>query len=153
MKRNDDFDAILKHPVFLHVAWAILLPLMLFMAGAMAADAYRWPAFLSIGLTLVCWVGALLVIGVYLYFLRCRHRLAYGVVEVIAAIGIVTVTLVNTLTSFSRPIPNEALWWASSFGPWLQLAAAVYILVRGLDNVGQGLRGPGAERWKRVFEQ
>jgi hypothetical protein len=153
MRELEMLKTYLRHPIAIHAMWVLIVPFSLFILGAASADLLGGWELLSILLALWCWVLALAVIGAYLYFLRCRYRLAYGIIEIVAALGIVTVSLITTVSVNVRPTTDYVLWWASSFSPWLQLAAAIYILVRGLDNIGEGLKVyPRASRiWRRVF--
>lgn len=92
-----------------------------------------------VGRTFPLWglvVGAA-VVGVSLFWFRSRYRLSYGVVE--ALFGLFTAArLANPSTYDSTFI--------------LQLAAGLYIIVRGLDNIEKGIEGTKMEhRWKRIF--
>jgi hypothetical protein len=110
---------------------------------------------------------ALVGLGLALYGLRERFRLLYGLLEL--AIG-VTILLgaLNSFTAimgreylpivgggvFHRP-PEGWLQWNTSLAALLPVAAAVYIIVRGLDNFGEGLdqlQNPFWSRnWRRMF--
>ena len=79
---------------------------------------------------------ACFVLGLIVYSIRCRARLAYGMVEV----------TVGVLASYNS---------AQSFRTTdlIAFAAGLYVIVRGLDNVEKGIRGwPVAYPvWLRVF--
>ena len=59
-----------------------------------------------------------------------------------------------------RPWSKARCWsrrflWMEGVAPWLQLAAALYVLVRGLDNIGEGLkrRARALKYWRSVFPE
>ncbi|MCY0989463.1 PIN domain-containing protein [Nannocystis sp. ILAH1] len=70
------------------------------------------------------------VLGGLLFWFRSRYRLAYGIAEVL--FGLLATTQLT-----------DSLGYNPAF--FLQLAAGVYIVVRGLDNVGKGLQGTRME--------
>jgi hypothetical protein len=75
--------------------------------------------------------------GFWLYVLRCRARVIYGFVEVIAAVATFYFTVVDRF-------PQQNAQSTKDFSlAWIQIAAGLYIFVRGLDNIGQGL-APGS---------
>jgi hypothetical protein len=107
-----------------------------------------------------------ILVSLVLYILRARHRLLYGSLEFAfgllimlgavnsysAAVGREDVPIVGG-GIFHRP-PEGWLHWRPSSVALFGVAAAVYILVRGLDNVGEGLRESHPEwyaRWQRCF--
>jgi hypothetical protein len=55
---------------------------------------------------------------------------------------------------FHRP-PEGWFHWNATYASLLPVLAAIYVLVRGLDNVGEGLdqlsNRRWAEKWRRVF--
>ncbi len=80
--------------------------------------------------------------GFLLFLWRERLRLSYGILEVV--VGAITSYAVFP-TRFSDGAPDSVIY--------LQLLAGLYIIVRGLDNIGKGLVGTVAERgWRRIFE-
>lgn len=138
----------------IHMVWLILIPGMWFGFGVAWVDIFMRGSEVSLVLLLICWILGLLTVGTYLYFLRCRHRLVYGLIETAAAIAIIAVTLVSVLNGigYKREAVGRFLWM-EGVAPWLQLAAALYIFVRGLDNMGEGLKQHPRilECWRRVF--
>jgi hypothetical protein len=77
-------------------------------------------------------------LGFALYALRIWNRLLYGILEVFIALGAilaaVSIYLFRTQAGsggFQTPLDV------------LPIAAAVYVLVRGLDNMGEGFRKKG----------
>lgn len=93
------------------------------------------------------WLGArskalmVILVGFLLYAFRQRYRLMYGALEV--AVGwLMAWHFADTFTTFEG---------ASVFSG-LQLIAGLYVIVRGLDNVGKGLEGTRFQAyWERVF--
>jgi len=92
----------------------------------------------------VFWV----VVAVCFYRIRCWSRLLYGAMEVIAGIGVII------LGEFPpNAITTAASTWSlgSRAAHMLALMGGVYIVVRGLDNVGQGLPERWRPAWRRIF--
>ena len=88
-------------------------------------------------------------LGFFFYGLRCRHKLYYGLLELIVAFVIIFLT-------FHPPIINladlEPPWWKY----WLLsrsvgFLAGVYVMVRALDNIGKGLPPHLRAIWDRLF--
>lgn len=93
--------------------------------------------------TLPVWgtIISLPVLGVALYWCRSRYRLAYGAAEFI-------VGLVTSLNIFFPSFDYAHLQPIAV----LQILGGLYIMVRGLDNIAQGIRGTKIEpTWKRIF--
>jgi hypothetical protein len=83
--------------------------------------------------TIVLWL-----IGVFLYWVRSRYRLVYGIAE----------TLFGVILSYMA-LPNDE---HGSPVKWLSFFAALYVMVRGLDNIGKSLRNDSVVRvWTWVF--
>jgi hypothetical protein len=84
---------------------------------------------------------AVLIVGVTLYWTRGRYPLVYGATEIIVGI----VAAVNGL---ARTDLNKGL----DLTIVIQVLGGIYIIVRGLDNAGKGVRGTVLEaRWNRIF--
>ncbi|MBN5028134.1 hypothetical protein JY419_01680 [Stenotrophomonas maltophilia] len=78
-----------------------------------------------------------LILGVAMFWIRQKWRLAYGIAELL--IGIATAT-----AFFTQAIkePYSAL----------PFVAGLYVIVRGMDNIGKGLEGSRLERlWLYAF--
>lgn len=115
------------------------------LAGALAALLGR-AGYDNIGTivgTAPIW-GTLLVVfllGVGLYWYRERYRLAYGITEFF--IGFMMSGYV-----FYPAFEYSSLQLVHA----IQLLGGLYVMVRGLDNMGQGLESTRWEAlWKRVF--
>lgn len=123
-----------------HLFWS-------FLSGVAAATA---ATFVVRNLALVAatahvWgtIVVLPVAGIGLFWVRARQRLGYGIAEF--GVGLVA-ALAVFLPSFRLP----------QFGVSVavHLIGGLYIMVRGLDNVGTGLRGTATGlRWKRWFPE
>jgi len=84
---------------------------------------------------------AIPILGILLYWFRSRYRLAYGITEV--GVGLVA-AVYAVLPSFDVMRLGAAAI--------LQLVGGFYIIVRGLDNTGLGLRGTRlGVLWARWF--
>jgi hypothetical protein len=111
----------------------------------------------------------LLLTAVLLYWLRERFRLIYGGIELVFGFILLAVVVNSLSAAQSRaclPIiggeilcrPSEgALRLDPPTSAWLAVAAAVYIIVRGLDNFGEGLGQLSNQtwynKWRAVFPQ
>lgn len=101
--------------------------------------------------TLGAVVGTVIV-GLLLYSWRSRSRFWYGVAEVIAALFVVVLTMnpewhsYTVLTTDDIP-PAMGSWLSWVFG---QLAG-LYVFVRGMDNIGNGLSEAQRAPWRRLF--
>jgi hypothetical protein len=85
--------------------------------------------------------------------MRREARLLYGLIETVAGLGAIVAALLNAIRLLSGP-PEESLFVGQNrFIALFLLAAAIYVLVRGLDNIGEGLRdGSKAQRrWNSIF--
>ena len=92
----------------------------------------------------VFWV----VVAVGFYRIRCWSRLLYGAMEVVAGIGVII------LGEFPpKAITAAASTWTlgSRAAHMLALMGGVYIVVRGLDNIDQGLPERWRPAWRRIF--
>jgi hypothetical protein len=102
-----------------------------------------WINFVFIVNTIRIWglVLGLLITGVALYWFRGRNRLAYGIAEFL--VGVCTGIMIFL------PDYNLAKITGRSF---FQLLAALYVMVRGLDNIGKALSGTRCHAaWKCLF--
>lgn len=103
---------------------AVPFAVITYAIGVCLKDLYIWLAATQYTVIVV---GATLVIGFYLFAFRRDLRFLYGVSEV----------LVGLLVSAYRYAPQTSLWQFDVFLPFL--TAGVYLVVRGFDNIHQGL--------------
>ncbi len=86
-------------------------------------------------------IAALLLLGIGLFWYRQQYRLSYGVFEFIAGV-------IMSIYVFFPKFDYSNL----GFSLGLQVLAGLYVMVRGLDNIGTGLQGTKLEAaWNRVF--
>src|SRR5450755_1822041 len=79
--------------------------------------------------------------GIALYALRTRARIAYGLLFI--SIGLIIVALGNYIALSMNVNANHImpyLSWHESSASLFQVAAAVYVFVRAMDNIGEGLK-------------
>jgi hypothetical protein len=112
----------------------------LFAIGIAAGISYFYPQIFDLLAStprLLIGVGALLF-GALLYWFRQRHRSSYGMVE----------TVLGAWISANAFPLNSAINITSV----LQIMGGLYVVVRGLDNLGNGLKGTRYEpNWRRIF--
>jgi hypothetical protein len=108
-----------------------------------AASLADFAAIIFVGVTTTWFVGAFTIWSMYywwgipyaiglafgLYILRSKQRFVYGSIEVIVGIAAISTTIFSQSSS-----PGLALLIAVSSG--------IYIIVRGLDNIDNGLGNP-----------
>jgi hypothetical protein len=124
----------------------ILVSIVIDLIG-LALDHFLGARWLSA--TIFAWTLSMLPMGVLLYWLRCVHRLAYGMFEMIVSLGVLYFVLSSMV--FTRPSTEMSLHLLTNRA--LTLFAVVYFMVRALDNIGEGLR-PGTPmhaRWSVLF--
>ncbi|WP_315806670.1 MULTISPECIES: hypothetical protein [unclassified Bradyrhizobium] len=92
-----------------------------------------------------CTAGMVLT-AVNLYRLRCRNKLIYGLFEMATAMAFFYFLALGLYEKPYEPMTVELIT-----GRVLTFFAAIYFMVRALDNIGQGLRGDHADRWKQFF--
>lgn len=81
------------------------------------------------------------LLGIGLFWIRERYRLSYGIAEF--AFGIF-----GAIAAFWPDFDYSTLDQKLS----LQAAGSLYVMVRGMDNIGKGLEGTRWEgTWKRAF--
>jgi hypothetical protein len=83
------------------------------------------------------WLFALIAIGALAYRLRVRHRLLYG-------FGEITVSILLMIVAVYHIRPNDLLvsgspLWQDLLRDFLLYTVAIYLMVRGLDNIEMGL--------------
>jgi hypothetical protein len=79
------------------------------------------------------------VIGVWLYWLRESTRWFYGLIEIAAALVLLFLSIFFQVPR-EPPQLGSSIYTVPFITSILQTLAAWYVLVRGLDNLGQGLK-------------
>lgn len=116
-------------------------------------------------------IMGLIIVAGGLYVLRNTHRIWYGALEMgvgvllmISAVSTYVELLLNDTLHFNfsdhavehQPHVQGYLGLQSTSLAILQVAAAIYVLIRGLDNFGEGLRSSSHSKWTllwaRVFQ-
>jgi hypothetical protein len=81
--------------------------------------------------------AAPLVVGCAAYRLRETRQVSYGMIEI----------TVGVVFAAAAMIPQQPAQLRTSFA----FLGCVYIIVRGLDNIGRGLAEPRRGRWARFW--
>lgn len=111
-------------------------------AGGVAYTAYAYRAQLLATLSVWGTVLLLFAAGVLLYAYRQRQRLSYGVFEF----------LFGLFAAVSVFLPNFSYTGLGVFNT-VQLVGGLYVMVRGLDNIGKGVEGTRFENgWRWMFK-
>ncbi|MBS0549350.1 MAG: hypothetical protein JSR24_16470 [Proteobacteria bacterium] len=107
------------------------------------ADIARQVAYLIQTISIWGTVVLILFLGVSLFWLRQHYRLQYGIVE----FGLGFLWAVNVFFP-------EFDYSKIDYVHLIQIATSLYVMVRGLDNIGKGLEGGRLESaWRRVFAE
>jgi hypothetical protein len=95
-------------------------------------------------------LGVIILFGVFLYWLRCRHRVLYGAAEILGALGLLYLFVFPETQPFTTPggwIGSLGPVWGAALSNAVKLFGGLYALVRGLDNID------AMEKWNRVIRQ
>jgi hypothetical protein len=87
--------------------------------------------------------------GLFLYALRCRQKLYYGVLELMVAFVIIFLMFHPPIINLADLEPPYWKYWLLSKS--VGLLAGVYVMVRALDNIEKGLPPHLRAIWSRVF--
>jgi hypothetical protein len=103
------------------------------------AQIYDWARHHSFYLGIPLLTLFALMSGTTAFWVRGRYPVIYGATEV--AVGVLA-----TLNALARSdIPNLGIDVDPSVV--IQIVGGIYIIVRGLDNVGRGVKGTAFEPW------
>jgi hypothetical protein len=110
--------------------------------GLSAYDAYRFisASALSDTTTVLLVAFATLLSGVALFFFRLKRRCAYGLSETMVGLVVASQKFRADALAPSGQTPTTLMVLAI-------LTAGVYLVVRGLDNIHQGLTKPPLDPW------
>jgi hypothetical protein len=90
--------------------------------------------------------------AIFFYWLRLKYRLAYGCFEILVALGLIYVAIFPAETHallIQGPSPEDLA--ASRVTEAVTLFGAVYVFVRGLDNINTALpSSTWRSRWDRL---
>jgi hypothetical protein len=89
-------------------------------------------------------------LGLFFYWLRFRCRLVYGLVELVVALAVIFLTFYPQSPNYlsDTQVPP---WWGSFLSISAGMSAGIYVMVRGLDNIHNGLPPKWRCKWDRIF--
>jgi hypothetical protein len=89
-------------------------------------------------------------LGLFFYWLRCRWRLVYGLVELVVALAVIFLTFCPQTPNYlsDSQVPP---WWGWLLSKSVGASAGIYVMVRGLDNIHNGLPPKWRCKWDRIF--
>jgi hypothetical protein len=82
-------------------------------------------------------IATFMLLCINAYWLREHRRWLYGLLEVAFAVVVVVVTSCNLIGSAPGAPPG---WSFPLLSTCAQYAAGLYVMVRGFDNIGQGVK-------------
>jgi hypothetical protein len=99
----------------------------------------------------VVWILMTVVCGLLFYGLRCRYQFVYGLIELGAALIIISLTFFPQNNYLGLAAGPSWLGWFLSSG--VGISAGIYVLVRALDNIEKGWPPHRWERTRRNFRR
>jgi hypothetical protein len=109
---------------------------------------------LAVGLFVAILSFATLLLSASLYAIRRFNRAWYGIIEVVVTLFTAAIFLMNVI---KRGDPHfvfpDSINWIPGLQDSLTFAVAIYLGVRALDNIGEGLKPATGcrEKWDDVF--
>src|SRR6266446_523992 len=95
------------------------------------------------------YIAATLVAALLLYVLRCRRQIWYGACEIVVAVVVIYLAF-NPPHNFM--MTNQGYSYVGErLEKFYGILAGIYIFVRGMDNICNGLPVTARARWDRVF--
>jgi drug/metabolite transporter (DMT)-like permease len=97
------------------------------------------------------WITAAVITALILYTLRRRHRFPHGLMELAFSLGMFLLTI------YPRSPRHLALeerppWWGLLLSTKaFPLLTGIYVMVRGLDNIDEGLSEKWRGNWNQIF--
>jgi peptidoglycan/LPS O-acetylase OafA/YrhL len=89
---------------------------------------------------------AFFFVGAFLYRVRCRHLAFYGGLEI--AVGLLTAVYLASILNDTPKYDASPNYISNTFA----VLAALYVIVRGADNIHKSLTSEAAiVRWNRFF--
>jgi len=114
--------------------WQTLFFFTIFVCGGIYSYAQNHPSYAKDLLNSLYGLPLLLILAAAIFWFRGRHRVLYGVFEVI-------VGLLGAVPVFAGKVDNLLVTFAS-----------IYVMIRGLDNIGIGLRKQSVKQfWNWLF--
>jgi hypothetical protein len=97
----------------------------------------------------VIYIVLTVLAGAMFYGLRCRSRFWYGVLEVVTSIVVI---FVSWVPQKSYLLAHQGTGFLNSeIGTIIGIVGGIYILVRGLDNIGSDLPVRWQVLWDQIF--
>jgi hypothetical protein len=89
-------------------------------------------------------------LGLFFYWLRFRWQLVYGLVELVVALAVIFLTFCPQNPIYLAVNAGPSLWgWLLSKS--VGASAGIYVMVRGLDNIHNGLPPKWRCKWDRIL--
>ena len=93
---------------------------------------------------------AAVCVALVFYWLRCRRRLVYGLVELGVGLAVIFLTLYPQAPNYLSDTQVPPLWgWLPSYGVGITLG--IYVMVSELDNIGKSLPPKWRSKWEHIF--
>ena len=80
-------------------------------------------------------IFVIVCVGLFFYWLRCRWRLFYGLVELVAALAVIILTFYPQTDYFLQDNSGPP-WWGWFLSKSVGISTGIYVMVRGLDKPG-----------------
>ena len=130
----------------------VVAPFILFFTGIGLVDSDVVPDRFALWTLLVAFTTGLASVSVALYMMRRRARLIYGILETLVGLGAIFAAVINIIRLLDTQAEDLFIGQNKVVGAFL-LAAAIYIVVRGLDNIGEGLPpdSKASRIWTAIF--
>lgn len=122
----DEIRDVLAFPAKIFVLFVSIIALVLICLTALLG---------AVANAIIFTVGLVLLLGFGLYLFRQRKKFWYGVFEIIVALCISGYTIWRA-HHFEMPTTAQFVTSSDFFATFLGLMSSVYIVVRGLDNMG-----------------
>jgi len=133
----------------------IAVPTVFNLAGGLAGTVMvdigfdKVPPIVLFGGVAIVLLGALFsffTLCIFAYWMREHRRWLYGVMEIFFALVLLVVTVYQSMRGSAAP-PGWSFPLVSDLAKY---AAAIYVMVRGFDNIGQGVKGDPVwgRRWR-----
>lgn len=98
--------------------------------------------------------GVALIAGVFIYWFRCRQQFYYGLTEVVFGIAVFVISAFPASTTL---ITEETSPTEMMISKYLTLAAGLYVVVRGFDNIDKAkwpeVLKPQRSLWDQLFHR
>jgi hypothetical protein len=89
----------------------------------------------------------LLVVPFIFYWFRAHFRMSYGLAEFLFG-------FISTWFSCKELFPDFELSQLSQISFWVPFFGGIYVMVRGVDNLGKGVAGTSLEEsWRKLFKE